>query len=83
MADRDIAVCHEALWRWGLTFGGAYAVENRRRQSATGDKRCLDASAILIGSKMQRRFACRRLQGTGNRQINSLADARLPERLRR
>jgi len=63
LAERGIVVSHETIRRWGLKFGGAYASEIRRCQSATNDKWHLDEVAISIAGKTHWRFACRRPAG--------------------
>lgn len=84
LAERGIAVSHETIRRWGLKFGGAYAAEIRRRQSATGDKWHLDEVLISIGGKTHWLWRAVDQQGVVlDILVQSRRDARAARRLLR
>ncbi len=53
LAERGIAVAHESIRRWRLTFGQDFASRLRRRRPRPGNTWHLDEAFLRIGGKLQ------------------------------
>ena len=84
LAERGIVVSHETIRRWGRKFGGIYAAEIHRRQSATGDKWHLDE--VVISIRGEKHWLWRAVDQHGvvlDILVQSRRDARAARRLLR
>jgi putative transposase len=52
LAERGVAVSHESIRRWGVTFGPDFARRLRRRRPRPGDTWHLDEVLILLAKSL-------------------------------